>query len=195
MPSGSGAVGLDFPGGVKERPGSFLPRLLVGSVLPLATAVFLHFQPAGSPRFFLDAVVPISTGGAFEPHILTHDETAPPLRQAPARRQRSRLLGNRLVLKKPSPETSVVHSAAAPFRRGGRPHLKTGTGKGFTLSMPIRRGEGTRPLRPPAPLEISLVFTPGSWSRPRRPRSCLPRGWRNGGFPPWRWATATRRSS
>src|SRR5208337_2557020 len=59
--------------------GSLLTGLLMGSVLPLATAVLLQLEPACPAGFLLDPVVPIPARGAFQPNILTHDETAPTL--------------------------------------------------------------------------------------------------------------------
>jgi len=59
--------------------GSLLTGLLVGSVLPLAAAVLLQLEPACPAGFLLDPVVPVPARGAFQPNILTHDETAPTL--------------------------------------------------------------------------------------------------------------------
>src|SRR5271166_61730 len=59
--------------------GSLLARLLVWSVLPLATAVLLQLEPACPTGFLLDPVVPVPARGAFQPNILTHGETAPTL--------------------------------------------------------------------------------------------------------------------
>src|SRR4051812_33042718 len=58
---------------------SLLPRFLMGRVFPIALAILLQFQPACAAGLFLNPVVAVPAGGAFQPNILTHDDTAPAL--------------------------------------------------------------------------------------------------------------------
>ena len=58
-------------------------RLFVGGMLSLAPAVFLQFKAVGAPGFFLDAIIPFSAGGAFEPDVFPHQLAPSTSRKAP----------------------------------------------------------------------------------------------------------------
>ena len=178
---------------------SLLPRLLVRSVFPLAAAVLFHFQPVCSPGFLLNAIVPVPAGGAFQPNILTHDETAPPLRRALSERSPGLFCFQAWLSRRPIEPTNVHGAACRRTDWAGQPTAPPASrpGNGTPRSRPtvgMIEGHPSRRPRDPGPHPI-IALTPGSWSRHRRRRSCPPRGWRNGGFPPWRSANAARRSS